>query len=230
VEIGVGVDFARKGVLSVNVFASVDDRGVRMASHRRNVSKPDLPIYHGCVNYVFRFLADAILPSLVLVWPITVLLLLPIVGVEARYARSRLNLSGWQAFRVFGVANVASTVVGFPIATAVAGAIQNRLQIRLFGTRQSNLDQWSHGGDVSQLARGFGQYPRWTLLVAAVFMFALCFVISWWVEATYVKWWIKRRKPDAGLVNSKKRRVVRNANLLSYALLAAISIGVLSLI
>jgi hypothetical protein len=182
------------------------------------------------VNHFSPLLADAILPSLVLVWPITILLLLPIIGVEAKYARNRLNLSRGQAFRVFGVANLASTVVGLAIATAVAGAIQDRLQIRLFGTRQSNLDQWSRGGDVSQLARGFGQYPRWTLIVAALLMFALCFMISWWVESAYVKWWIKRRKPDAGLVNSQTSRVVRNANVLSYVLLAAISIGVLSLL
>jgi hypothetical protein len=93
----------------------------------------------------------------VLVWPITIVLLLPIIVVEAKYARRRLNLSGGQAFRVFGAANAASTVIGLPIATAVAGAVQDRIQIRLFGTRQSNLDQWSRGGDVSHLARGLAK-------------------------------------------------------------------------
>jgi hypothetical protein len=182
------------------------------------------------VNHFSPLLADAILPSLVLVWPITILLLLPIIGVEATYARSRLNMSSGQAFRVFGVANIASTVIGLPIATVLAAGIQNRLQIRLFGTRQSNLDQWSRSGDVSQLARGFGQYPRWTLLVAAVLMFALCFMISWWVEVVYVKWWIKRRKPDADEATLQTNRIVRNANVLSYVLLGAISISVLSLL
>ena len=181
------------------------------------------------MNHFSPLLADAILPSLVLVWPITIVLLLPIIAVEAKYACSRLNLSGGQAFRVFGVANIASTVIGLPIATAVASAVQNRMQIRLFGTRQSNLDQWSRGGDVSELARGFGQYPRWTLLVAAVLLFGMCFVISWWVEAAYVKWWIGRKKADPELVNSQTSRVVRNANVLSYLLVAAISIGVLAL-
>jgi hypothetical protein len=196
--------------------STVDDSQHRVGSHRRNGSQPKRLIYDGCVNRFVPLLADAILPSLVLVWPITILLLLPIIGVEARYARSQLNLSGWEAFRVFGVANIASTVVGLPIATALVGAVQNRLQIRLFGTRQSNFDQWSRGGDVSQLTRGFGQYPRWTLIVAAVLMFVMCFLISWWVEAAYVKWWISRRKPDAGLVSSKTSYVVRNANVISY--------------
>ncbi len=182
------------------------------------------------MNHFSPLLADAILPSLVLVWPITIVLLLPIIAVEANYARSRLNLSGGQAFRVFGVANIASTVIGLPIATAVASAVQNRMQIRLFGTRQSNLDQWSRGGDVSELARGFGQYPRWTLLVAAVLLFGMCFVISWWVETPYVKWWIGRKKANPELVNSQTSRVVRNANVLSYLLVAAISIAVLALL
>jgi len=182
------------------------------------------------VNHFSPLLADAILPSLVLVWPITIVLLLPVIAVEAKYAQSRLNLSGGQAFRVFGVANVASTVIGLPIATAVATAVQNRMQIRLFGTRQSNLDQWSRGGDAADLARGFGQYPRWTVLAAAVLLFGMCFVISWWVETAYVKWWIGRRRVDTELVHSQISRVVRNANVLSYLLVAALSISILALL
>jgi hypothetical protein len=57
-------------------------------------------------------------------------------------------------------------------------------------------------------------------------MFVLCFLISWWVEAAYVNWWIARR--SLGSVKSRTALVVRNANVLSYALLAAISIGLLA--
>jgi hypothetical protein len=173
-------------------------------------------------------LADAILPSLILIWPIAVVLLVPIVAVEAQYARRRLNLSGGQAFRVFAVANIVSAVIGFPIATVLAGAVQNKVQTHLYGTQQSNFDQWSRNGDVSNLARGFGQYPRWTLIAAAVLMLVLCFLISWWVEAAYVKWWTGRRKLDAVLANSQISRAVRNANVLSYVLVSVISIGVLA--
>jgi hypothetical protein len=180
------------------------------------------------VNNPLPLLADAILPSLVLIWPITIFLLLPVIGVEAQYARTRLHLSLGQAFRVFGIANVASMVVGFPIATGVATALQNRMNVHFFGTPRANFDQWNRSGDVSNLMRGLGQYPRWTLIAAAVFMFAVCFIISWWVEAAYVKRWLVRKKPDAVLANSQASRVVRNANILSYLLVAAISIGVLA--
>lgn len=108
-------------------------------------------------------LADAILPSLIWIWPITVVLLLPIIVVEAQYARRRLNLMPGQAFRVFAVANVISTVIGFPLATVA-----------------------------------------------------------------YVNWWIARRSLAAPAVKSQTALVVRNANVLSYALLAAISIGLLA--
>jgi hypothetical protein len=178
------------------------------------------------VNHLHLLLADAILPSLMLVWPITVVLLLPIIAVEASYSRSRLGLSGAQAFRAIGAANLVSTVIGFPIATVVAAAIQSRMQVRLFGTRQANFEQLS-SGDGSQLALAMGQYPRWILICAAVLMFAICFAISWWIEAAYVKWWIARQNPTAPAVNLATSRVVRNANLLSYAILAVISLCVL---
>lgn len=187
-------------------------------------------IYDDRVNTPFPFLADAILPSLVLIWPIAIVLLLPIVAVEAQYARKRLNLSFGQALGVFAVANVASAVIGLPIATMVAGAVQNKIEVHFFGTRQTNLDQWSHGGGASNLARSLGQYPRWTLIAAAALMFVVCFLISWWVEAAYVKWWIARRESQAESVMPQASRTVRNANLLSYALVTAISLGVLALL
>ena len=180
------------------------------------------------MNTPSSLLADAILPSLALIWPITILLLLPVIGLEAQYARKRLHLTIGQAFRVFGIANVASTIIGLPMATAVARALQSRIQVHFYGTQQANLDQWDRGGEISHFLRGSGQYPRWTLVAAAVFMFALCFLISWWVEGAYVKWWIARKAPDAALVNSQASRVVRNANVLSYLLVAAVSLGILT--
>lgn len=175
----------------------------------------------------YPFLGDAILPSLMLVWPITVVLLLPIVAVEAMYSRSGLGLSRGQALRVLGTANVISTLIGFPIAMVIAATIQNRIQVRLFGTRQANYDQWNRG-DVSHFGRAMGQYPRWVLLGAAIFMFAMCFVISWGIEAAYVQWWIRRRNLQQSAPTPTISHVVRNANLLSYAMLVVISLCVLA--
>jgi hypothetical protein len=50
--------------------------------------------------------ADAILPSLALIWPITILLLIPIVVVEALYSKSHLGMNFWESIRLMGVANI----------------------------------------------------------------------------------------------------------------------------
>jgi Zn-dependent protease with chaperone function len=155
-------------------------------------------------------------------------LLLPIILVEARYARTRLNLTLGQAFRVFAVANVISTVIGFPLATLAANIFQIKVQNQLYGNPQLNFEQWSRSGDPSNLARGFGQYPHGPLFAAAGLMFFLCFLISWWIEAAYVNWWIARKSLGTPAVKSHTTSVVRNANVLSYVLLAAISIGLLA--
>jgi hypothetical protein len=173
-------------------------------------------------------LADAILPSLIWVWPITVVLLLPIILVEAQYARKPLNLMPGQAFRVFAVANIISTIVGFPLATLVANSLQIKVQNHLHGKPQLNFKQWSRGGDPSNLARGLGQYSHWPLLAAAGLMFLLCFLISWWVESAYVKWWIRRKTGSTATLKFPTVRAVRNANVLSYAMLAVVSIGMLA--
>lgn len=157
-----------------------------------------------------------------------VVLLLPIIAVEAQYARRRLNLRPGQAFRVFGVANIISTIVGFPLATLAGNTLQAKAQNHFYGSPQSNFERWSHGGDPSNLARGLGQYPHWPLLAAAGLMFLLCFLISWWVEAAYVNWWTERRSLSAPAAKPQTTRVVRNANVLSYALLAAVSLGMLA--
>jgi len=173
-------------------------------------------------------LADAILPSLIWIWPVTVVLLLPIIAVEAQYARRRLNLMPGQAFRVFGIANIISTIIGFPLATVVANILQIKVQNHFYGSPQLNFEQWSRGGDPSNLARGLGQYPHWPLLAAAGLMFSLCFLISWWVEGAYVHWRLVRRGPGVTAEKSQTVLVVRNANVLSYVLLAAISISMLA--
>jgi hypothetical protein len=180
------------------------------------------------MNSLGLALADAILPSLVWVWPVAVLLLLPIIAVEAQYARKRLNLMPGQAFRVFGVANVISTIIGFPLATVVANILQIKVQKHFYGSPQLNFEQWSRSGDPSNLARGLGRYPHWPLLAAAGIMFAVCFLISWWVEAAYINWWLVRRASGVTAEKSQTVLVVRNANLLSYVLLATISIGMLA--
>jgi hypothetical protein len=179
----------------------------------------------------FPAYADAVLPSLALVSPITVLLLLPVVAIEAWYARKRLNITRRQSWRVIGVANILSAVVGLPIGTVLGQGLQRNLEIHYYGTQQDNWKRLEKPGDVdaSAISLALGQYPRWTLLVGAVVMLIVCFLISWWVEAAYVRWWMKHRMvgTNDALPKAETSRIVRNANLLSYALLSVITLFIL---
>jgi predicted Na+-dependent transporter len=173
--------------------------------------------------------ADAILPSLALVSPIAILLLLPVVAIEAWYAGKRLNVSWGQSWRVLGVANILSTVVGLPIGTVLGNGFQRKVEVQYYGTQQDNWKRLEKAGDAGAISLAFGQYPRWTLIVGAVVMLVVCFLISWWVEAVYVRWWMKHRKGATNdlLPKTETSRIVRNANLLSYALLSIIALLVL---
>ena len=176
--------------------------------------------------------ADAVLPSLALVSPITVLLLLPVVAVEAWYAGKRLNLTRRQSWRVIGIANILSAVVGLPIGTVLGKGLQRNLEIHYYGTQQDNWKRLEKPGDVDagSFSLALGQYPRWTLIVGAVVMLIVCFLVSWWVEAAYVRWWMKHRMlgTNDALPKAETNRIVRNANLLSYALLSIITLFILA--
>lgn len=168
--------------------------------------------------------ADAILPSLVLIWPITILLLIPIVVVEALYSKSHLGMNFWEAIRVMGVANILSSIVGLPIASLLSVGLQYGLECLYFrdldklhqtavrsGLGLSNLSRH----DYAQLVF-LGMYPRWIVLVSAVAMLIVCFFVSWWAEAKWVQRYIRRSGRDVSVRDRDIRRTSRNANLLSY--------------
>jgi hypothetical protein len=173
--------------------------------------------------------ADAVLPSLALVSPITVLLLLPVVAIETWYAGKRLNISRRQSWRVIGVANILSAVVGLPFGTVLGKGLQRNLEIHYYGTQQENWKRLEKPGSAGSVSLALGQYPRWTLIIGAAVMLVVCFLISWWVEAAYVRWWMKHRMVGANdaLPKAETSGIVRNANLLSYALLSIITLFIL---
>jgi hypothetical protein len=63
--------------------------------------------------------ANAGVPMLALIWPISWLLLVPVILVEAAVAREVLSLSSRRALLVSTVANATSTLLGIPITWLV---------------------------------------------------------------------------------------------------------------
>jgi len=176
--------------------------------------------------------ADAIFPTLILAWPITILLLAPVVVIESLYARSRLRVGFWRSVRVVGVANLLSAVAGLPLATAFSWELKYVLESIYFhdaAALKAKLDTMQvTGGPINGHSQStliwLGLYPRWIMLASAVTMMALCFFISWWVEGKWILRYVTRTDPDrAGQVWG----VARDANLLSYVFLTTIFLLVL---
>jgi hypothetical protein len=68
--------------------------------------------------------ADTGVPMLVLIWPASWILLLPIVLVEAAIAYRLLGLKARRSLLVSAVANTVSTLVGIPLTWAVLAAAE----------------------------------------------------------------------------------------------------------
>ena len=63
--------------------------------------------------------ADIALPMLVVVWPISWLLLIPVILLEGIIARRILNENWSQSLKLSGKANVISTFIGIPVVWTV---------------------------------------------------------------------------------------------------------------
>lgn len=172
--------------------------------------------------------ADAIFPTLLLAWPITILLFVPVILIEAVYARSRLRMGFWESVRVVGVANVLSAIAGLPLATGFSLGLKYVLEsvyfrdiaaLRAQATALRLTQPERLGSHDTMTLMWLGLYPRWIMLVSAVAMMILCFLVSWWVEGKWISRYIRGREPN---LVGRCSVVARNANLLSYAFLTAV--------
>ncbi len=169
--------------------------------------------------------ADALFPSLVLVWPITILLFIPVVLIEAVYAQKRLGAGFWKITGVTAVANLISAIAGLPIASLLAAGLKyslETLRFRDIGALRAKAAQMgelyperlSPHNNLALISLGI--YPKWIMIVSAVAMIVVCYLVSWWIEGKWLKRYIKRTMSESA---DQCMNVARNANLLSYAFL-----------
>ncbi len=171
--------------------------------------------------------ADALLPTVALISPITVFLLIPIIAIEAWYVSRFLKLRFWKATRVMALANVVSTIVGIPITFALS-SVQNQAMTHVYGSEKANFNKWMATGDQSARAFSFGHYPGWAFLLGAVVTLIVCFLVSWWVEYIVARWRLRDVIAQAQFSRQQVNKAVRNANLLSYSLLSVVVLLFLS--
>jgi hypothetical protein len=175
--------------------------------------------------------ADAIFPSLLLVWPITILLFIPVVLIETAYARWQMPVGFWKLLRVTAASNLISAIAGLPIAQLLSTALKYLLEAIRFrdvAALRAQAPNLISAKPLSPHDTGtmmwLGLYPRWIMLVSAVVMVGICYVISWWIEGAWLRRYIKRTAPE---LTDQCTRVARNANALSYVFLLGIVIWVL---
>jgi hypothetical protein len=167
-------------------------------------------------------LADAGIPMIVLAFPAMLMLLVPISIVEGFLYKKWLALTTWEAMKSSAASNLASTIIGVPIAWAVMFAVE------FAGTglmeRNHGIENW-HSPLASVLFVFFdsawiGPPDRaslWIIPAACLVLLIPFFFASYWIEHFVVKWMVGL--PEGGpphVAYPRVRIAVRNANLITY--------------
>jgi hypothetical protein len=163
--------------------------------------------------------ANAGLPMIILIMPALGFSLIPIILIEAFYLRRRLSLSTASALKTTTLANLVSTLVGVPLTWLILVSVQ----MLLGGGGAFGLDTvWDKLLSVTLQSGWLIPYQsemHWMIPAAGLFLLLPFFLASWWSEYLVSRWLLKTA-PCNELKTS-----VRNANLITYTLLALWPIG-----
>jgi hypothetical protein len=178
-------------------------------------------------SILILFLADAGVPMIFLTFPAMVMLLLPIILVEAWFLRRWLALEVWEAAKSSAIANTASTLLGVPTAWAVMLCIEFGVgwSVTKIPSLSQASEKWNSpiASIVATLLSAAWLGPDeknlyWMIPVAVLALMIPTFFASVWIEAFIVDKMV--RGIEEGSPNPINIRLaVRNANLISYCLL-----------
>lgn len=175
-----------------------------------------------CLTIPSAAWANAGLPMIVLVVPAMLWALIPIIVVEAFYLEKSLDLPRATAAKCAAISNAISTIIGVPL-TWLALVI---IQMITGGGQAYGLDSFFYKMlAVTWQAPWLIPYESdldWMVPIAGLSLLVPFFFVSWWIEYLIVRFFVTNRSHD--LI----KRKVRNANLISYGLLALWPITVLT--
>ncbi len=156
-------------------------------------------------------LLDTGLPLITLNLFAIILLLIPVIIVEALLYKKWLKLATGLAFKSSALSNIISTIAGYAIVIAIGFLIG----FGVSGFRTSpiaNLMFWLNGSTWMQVANAHFLIP-----VVCFLTFLPFFIISYLIEYLIVRAALRRSLPTAsGITTHRLRRAVRNANLATY--------------
>lgn len=163
--------------------------------------------------------ANAGVPMLFLAMPAFLISLIPIIAIETLYLAKGLELPISRSLKTVSISNVASTIVGIPLTWFFLVVIQ----LVTGGGGAHGID--SVAGKVLAVTWQapwlipYEEDLNWMIPIAGLVLLIPFFFASWWSEY-FVSKKINRTLPSINI-----KRKVRNANLITYALLAVWPVG-----
>lgn len=161
-------------------------------------------------------LANAGLPMLAIVWPMSVPAFIPVVAVESWIVRRALNVSWRVAITQMVKGNIFSTLVGIPLAWAASVAVEFFLAFLVMNATDSKSYPPHGVGEVGRIILSapwlgpFREGGHWIVPLAMIVLLVPFFFASFWTEAWYVS---RNLCPEAP---ERARRAIWNANAYSY--------------
>lgn len=163
--------------------------------------------------------ANAGVPMLFLAMPAFLISLVPIITIETLYLSKGLELSLGQSLKTVSISNAASTIIGIPLTWFLLVLVQ----MVTGGGGAYGIDSV-----IGKVLAVTWQAPwlipyeediNWMIPVAGLVLLIPFFFTSWWSE------YFVSKKINKTLPSLSIREKVRNANLITYSLLAAWPIG-----
>ena len=176
--------------------------------------------------------ADAGVPMLAITWPGMLLALVPVVLLESWVVKPRLELGAWRTLKLTLVTNLASTVIGIPLAWIVYFVFE-LIASAIGGSALGFTKPWEKFLACVITAPWLGPAESdlyWMIPAATLALLPAYFFASWKIECAVMQALVRRQpwESPAGPISEPEpvmvRRAVFAANIASYALLALVTL------
>jgi hypothetical protein len=159
-----------------------------------------------------QLLADAGVPMIAVYWPPAWLALIPVITIEAYWARRVLAVTWANAFGSTALANLVSTLVGIPLAWFVWAVLELRFAGAAMGLNNPAESIYAMTVQAAWLIP-YEDQLWWLIPIAAIVLTVVFFFASVGIEWAIMRSIFHRAKGSA------VRRWAWTGNLLSYAVI-----------
>ncbi len=164
--------------------------------------------------------ADAGIPMLPFAYPVILVFLIPVIGIEASYLRFRLRTDWRTTIRVTSKANLQTMLLGFPLIWLIYLGVELVLWITMSATGTADHLNWTPGNHIAKIlivatsAAWMGPLEeRWAIPFAFLVLMIPSFVLSGFVESKLIN-------ANSLHCEGECSGAVWQANVLSYVFLA----------